>query len=168
MAIIHTRSVTVCLCVCVWRYMYHPCHLHVHEWRIWMLLPTQETLIHLSTKTRYTHTYMHTHTQAQMKHHIHDHHTIHHSIPPISCFPHHKLIRPMTVPWQSQTLLNLNDVSSIMLSFILSSIHPSFFSFVYCSFCSSTILQAASDPEDTWMSDSWQEALWQLQVRHVL
>lgn len=53
--------------VCVCLYMYHPCHLHVHEWRIWMLLPTQETLIHLSTKKRYTHTYMHTHTQAQLQ-----------------------------------------------------------------------------------------------------
>ncbi len=55
--------------VCVCWYTYHPCHLHVHEWRIWMLLPTQETLIHLSTKKRYTHTYMHTHTHTHTHRH---------------------------------------------------------------------------------------------------
>lgn len=57
-------SLWVCLCLCVGRCMDHPCHLHVREWRIWMLLPSQESLIHLSTKKRYTHIYEHTHTHT--------------------------------------------------------------------------------------------------------
>lgn len=54
-------------CVCGWC-IHPPCHLYVHEWRMRMLLPSQETLIHLSTK-RYTHTFVlkYTSTEAQLQ-----------------------------------------------------------------------------------------------------
>lgn len=135
------KFVRVLLSAC--QYVYHPCHIHVHEWRILMLPFTQEILLHLKEEAHASHAC--TVTYEAHKHDMpysHHHHNIPHSMPPISCFPAHKLVRPMTDPLTD----SLNNVSSIILSFILSSTHTSFFfSFVYHSLCSSTILQAFSD-----------------------
>lgn len=120
------KFVRVFLSVC--QYMYHPCHIHVHEWRILMLPFTQEILLHLKEEVHTSHTC--TVTYEAREHdtpYSHHHHNIPHSMPPIPCFPAHKLVRTMTDPLTD----SLNNVSSIILSSILSSTHTSFFFLLY-------------------------------------
>lgn len=148
--------VFMCVRSCGWWCTHHPFCLHVHEWRMWMLLPTQETLFHSSAKKRYTPTHLWTHTLTHTQAVTYEAWLCMMSPIPITIIPSISVARlPDQNPFEFKWFTHHH-------------IYPSFYSVLYCSLCSSAILQAAADPGDTWMSDSWQKAVWQRQVRHGL
>ena len=165
-SIIHIPSVALCVCVCVCVWVHVSSLSYSCPWMENMDAASYSRYFN-SPQRRCSLALTHTQTRAQVCDSPYScpHRVIHHCLPPISCFPDHKLIRPMTASMTE----TLNNVWSIVLSSILSSAHPSLF-FLLClvPLAPSAVLQAASDPRNTWVSGSRQEALWEWQVRHVL